>query len=94
MSSLFHKAFYSCKIATELIDRSQLTPLNSIQAYRLKVHLSRCKKCAKYVVESKLIDQVISNQIKRVTENPQINLDPEFLIRLKESVSSDPKKKL
>lgn len=94
MSSLFHKAFYSCKIASELIERNQIMPLNRVQSFRLKVHLSRCRKCAKYATESKFIDSALSNQIKKVTKNPEINVDPEFLYRLRETISSEKKKKV
>lgn len=49
--------FYSCKKATELIEKEKIAGLSSVEKVRLKLHLSMCKECNAYKHSSDVIDQ-------------------------------------
>lgn len=54
----------SCKTATELIDKQQLTPLSSKEKIQLQAHKAMCKTCNAYGNQSKFIDKLINRWFK------------------------------
>jgi len=48
----------SCKKATELIEKQQVTPLGWVEKIQLSSHLSMCRACSAYKTQSKKIDQL------------------------------------
>lgn len=60
MNKLMKLLVNSCKIATELIDKQQLTTLSAKEKVQLHAHKAMCKTCNAYENQSKLIDTLIS----------------------------------
>lgn len=60
MNKLIEILVNSCKIATELIDKQQLTELSAKEKIQLHSHKAMCKTCNAYESQSKLIDALIS----------------------------------
>lgn len=60
---------YSCKKASEMVEKKKLFGLSFIGRLKLKWHLSACGACKAYEKQSELIDQVISknNSPEKIT---------------------------
>lgn len=52
----------SCKKATELVEKQKVTSLTFIEKGQLKMHLSLCKACHSYSLQSSIIDSFIANR--------------------------------
>ena len=61
---------YSCKKASEMVEKRNLFGLSFLEKIKLKMHLSACKACKAYDKQSELIDQAISNHPE---ENVQLS---------------------
>lgn len=48
--------FYSCKKATELIEKEKVAGLSPGEKFRLEIHLSMCEDCKSYKHSSDKID--------------------------------------
>lgn len=48
---------YSCKKATEMVEKQNITGLTTGETLQLKLHLAICKACKAYIRQSKLIDR-------------------------------------
>lgn len=59
MATLFNTFFYSCKKATELINRNEFKPLNIIQKIRLYFHKLLCPPCECYAKSSPTISSFL-----------------------------------
>ena len=59
---LMNWATFSCKVATEMIEKQAVTKLTYTEKIKLSVHTSMCKTCKAYGVESALIDEIIQKQ--------------------------------
>lgn len=53
--------FYPCRKATELVEKRQVEPLRTTEALRLRAHLSMCRSCARYALESEALDQALTD---------------------------------
>ena len=60
MEVIMKKALYSCKRATELVDRRGLEPLSLVDNLRLNIHLKMCAACNRYQKESAFLDAQLS----------------------------------
>lgn len=52
---------YSCKKATEMVEKRSITGLTISESLKLKFHLSICKACRAYQKQSELIDAFFEN---------------------------------
>jgi len=52
---------YSCKKATEMVEKRSITGLTISESLKLKFHLSICKACKAYQKQSELIDTFFEN---------------------------------
>lgn len=67
---------YSCKKASEMVEKKKLFGLSFIERLKLKWHLTACGACSAYEKQSELIDQAISknssnNDIKLSAESKE-----------------------
>ena len=53
---------YSCKKATEMVEKKNVVGLNFSENLKLKLHLSICKACKSYQKQSVLIDAFIADK--------------------------------
>lgn len=53
--------FYSCKKATELIEKSKEIQLDSLEKSRLVIHLSMCDACQTYQQASHILDRKLTD---------------------------------
>ncbi|OFY98789.1 MAG: hypothetical protein A3K10_01410 [Bacteroidetes bacterium RIFCSPLOWO2_12_FULL_31_6] len=61
MATLFNTLFYSCKKATELIDRSEHESLSLMQKIRLYFHKLLCPPCECYAKSIPTIESFLKN---------------------------------
>ncbi len=61
--------FYSCKRATELIEKSKVLKLEPIEKSRLAIHLSMCDACRTYQHTSDILDRKLSEHLHQETES-------------------------
>lgn len=66
--------FLSCKKATELIEKSEISPLSGTEKIQLKLHTSMCKACKSYKKQSVIIDKALSNWLDKEEKNENISL--------------------
>lgn len=52
---------YSCKIATEMVEKKGVVGLTFGESIKLKLHLSICSACKTYKKQSELIDTFFEN---------------------------------
>ncbi len=57
ISKILHKMFYSCLLATELIEKSFHVKLSFLERLRLSVHKKMCKACTLYEKQSGILEQ-------------------------------------
>lgn len=60
--------FYSCKKATELIEKSKVLHLDPIEKSRLAIHVSMCDACRTYQQTSDILDRKLSEHLHQQTE--------------------------
>jgi hypothetical protein len=67
----------SCKKATGLIEKRQITPLTAREKIQLKMHISMCKACKSYENQSETIDKALSEWLERDEEsiNKTLSID-------------------
>ena len=53
---------YSCKKASEMVEKKKLFGLSFLERLKLKWHLSACRACKSYEKQSQLIDDALSSQ--------------------------------
>jgi len=68
MKRLMNLLMLSCKKASELIDKQSLIKLSLKEILMLRMHTGMCDACASYQKQSKLLDELLSNQISSITE--------------------------
>jgi hypothetical protein len=56
---------YSCKKATEMVEKKNVVGLSFSENFKLKLHLSICKACKSYQKQSVFIDAFIENKTKQ-----------------------------
>tara|TARA_R110002050_G_scaffold33007_2_gene84472 strand:- start:61642 stop:61914 length:273 start_codon:yes stop_codon:yes gene_type:complete len=85
--NLLNWATFSCKVATEMIEKQLVTELTYTEKIKLSVHTSMCKTCQAYGVESALIDESIKKQ-QHNPEQKNATLSEEFKAELIEKLAS------
>lgn len=75
MKKLMNLALYSCKRASELIDRRTVGTLSIAERMRLKLHLSMCKKCSSYARHSEFVDTAVQRLLEDPLMSPDKKLD-------------------
>ena len=60
-----NKLFYSCKKATELIEKQQLGQISFAENIRLRVHNSMCKVCKDYQKQSKKLHHMLNKYLQQ-----------------------------
>tara|TARA_R110001592_G_scaffold157931_1_gene388835 strand:+ start:1639 stop:1887 length:249 start_codon:yes stop_codon:yes gene_type:complete len=63
---------YSCKKATEMVEKKSVVGLSFSENLKLKLHLSICKACKTYQKQSELIDSFIVDKTKQEENIPEI----------------------
>lgn len=70
--STMHYITLSCKKATELVEKKQVSKLSLIENIQLKLHLNMCKTCKKYEAKSVFIESILE---KMQQNKPNLELD-------------------
>jgi len=73
MSKAMNKLMLSCKKATELIEKQQLTPLRFVERMQLKMHKSMCDACSAYEKQSIFIDKALNSGFTRARSEEQLS---------------------
>ena len=63
---------YSCKKATEMVEKKSVVGLSFSENLKLKLHMSICKACKTYQKQSELIDTFIADKTKQEEQAPLI----------------------
>ena len=63
MKKIMHIILYSCRKATELIDKRSVMGLSWIESIRLFMHKSLCDACTTYDKQSRLIDRLLHHHL-------------------------------
>ncbi len=53
---------YSCKVATEMVEKKNIVGLSFIESLKLKLHLSICKACKSYKKQSEFVDTFLQKE--------------------------------
>ena len=77
--------FFSCKKATEIIEKSKIEPLNPLENSRLKIHLSMCKSCQEYSQASDHLDEQWVKILKGHSEDAETKNKQRLIELLKEN---------
>lgn len=74
--------FYSCKKATELIEKSKVIRLDSIEKSRLAIHLSMCDACRTYQKSSDILDRKLGEHLHSdIDTSNDIEIKKEALLK-------------
>lgn len=68
--------FISCQKASELIDAKTYTKLSLWEQYQLQVHVSICKTCNRYKLQSGLIEKMLRSKFAFTDESQGLHLLP------------------
>lgn len=63
----------SCKKATELIEKQQLTPLRLTERFQLKLHKKMCAVCSAYEKQSILLDKALNKRFTQPSSGEQLS---------------------
>ena len=72
---LFQYFFYSCIVATELVEKGKIVGITFKEKVRLRLHMIMCKRCHIYELESDSLDE----HIKHIVEHHSNHLSSEEL---------------
>jgi hypothetical protein len=77
MKKIMHIILYSCRKATELIDKRSVMGLSWMERTRLFMHKSLCDACTTYDKQSRLIDRFLHHHLHDHQEEnaPQLQND-------------------
>lgn len=56
MNAVNRILFFSCKKATELVEKREVVALGPVNQFRLQTHLNMCNTCRMYAAFSKKLD--------------------------------------
>ena len=85
LEKMMHKLFYSCEMATYLIEKKASDqPISFLENLRLKVHLAMCKFCRAYNDKVCIIDMALANISKNPSEKINENELSDFINQLKD----------
>ncbi|MBS1638411.1 MAG: hypothetical protein JST26_21025 [Bacteroidetes bacterium] len=62
MKTLIHMVILSCKKASFLFEKKQLTKLSFMQSVQLRWHMAICDGCSKYASQSLLINSMLQHK--------------------------------
>lgn len=65
MKSLLNILLLSCKKATELIEKNEITPLSKKEKLQLRIHTSMCKACRSYEKQSDILEKALSEWVRK-----------------------------
>ena len=82
--------FYSCKKATELIERKQLGRISFVQNIRLSVHTSMCKICNSYQKQSKKLHFMLNKYLKQHEKTQSSTEQEELNTKILDRINSEP----
>ncbi len=85
MKNLMNIMMLSCKKATELIEKKNVTRLSCVEQIQLKVHKGVCSACRAYEKQSLIIDQ----SIKKLAEqdiNEKVKLSEDKKLKIIQSL--------
>jgi hypothetical protein len=63
--NVFSSLYLPCNLATELVEKRNLVPLTKLERFALKFHISICKACANYQVQSDCIERAIKKNMQQ-----------------------------
>ncbi len=66
MKRVMQRMMFSCKKATEMIEKNSIVGLSFPENIQLKMHTAICTACKKYESQSKIIDLVLA-QIHKIS---------------------------
>lgn len=69
MRGIARTLLYSCKKATELIEKKQITRLSLIERVRLNGHLSLCESCSIYSIYSVKMNIMLQSHLQSKQHN-------------------------
>lgn len=74
MKNLMQTLMFSCKKASELIDKKSIAKLSWQENMRLNLHTSICDGCKSYQKQSAYLDEILHHHIRYTEdqETPQI----------------------
>ncbi len=75
VKNLMMKMMISCEKATYLVDKEQYTNLSFKESFDLKFHLTTCKFCRLYKLESHLINKELSKVFTLTGEEVKLTDD-------------------
>lgn len=67
LNKVMNVLILSCKTATELVEKKQVTNLSFFEGFRLKTHVLLCKACRSYEKQSLLLEKAF----ERILESPK-----------------------
>jgi len=79
----------SCKKATFLVEKAHSHPLSFIEKVQLHMHLKICSRCANYQKQSLLIENLLKNEGKRLSNPTEIRLSDKSKFRIQKSVEEN-----
>lgn len=68
LTKLMNTLVLSCKEATELVEKREVTALTSRQRLQLKIHLWICSACRSYAKQSHLMNKMLERFVTSSTE--------------------------
>jgi anti-sigma factor ChrR (cupin superfamily) len=63
--------FYTCKKATELIEKSKVVPLGQLEKSRRAIHVSMCDACRTYQKSSDILDRKLTEHLQIEQESQE-----------------------
>lgn len=83
MSKLVNSIMLSCKKATELIEKNQVSGLSFKESLQLKAHKMVCEACRNYEKQSIFLEKVIQKQFNKPTGDFHPDIDLKKIIKQK-----------
>lgn len=71
LKKLMNALILSCKKATELVEKKQVTGLSFFEGFRLSTHLLLCRACRSYEKQSLLLDKIFERMFGSPKEEMQ-----------------------
>jgi hypothetical protein len=84
MKGIPAKLLYTCKKATQLVEKQKDKKLSILEKVRLKLHLWICKACAIYAKQSQIIEKLLKK--RNETQPSEKTLSEEAKIKILEKI--------
>lgn len=79
MNAVNRILFFSCKKATELVEKREVVTLGHVNQFRLQTHLNMCNTCRMYAAFSKQLDAFYAQESAK---NTPLKASNEFKMRV------------